>query len=123
MARATGIGGVFFKVRDPAATRAWYAEHLGIDVDAYGCSFPPETDPAALTIWSPFAAETDYFGPGKQAFMVNFRVDDLDTLLAELAAKGMPCVGEPLDESYGKFGWIIDCDGHKIELWEPKSAA
>jgi predicted enzyme related to lactoylglutathione lyase len=121
MARVTGIGGVFMKVTDPAATRSWYAEHLGLAVDDYGCTFAADADPLAQTVWSPFQATTDYFGPGDQPFMVNFRVDDLDTLLAELAGKGIPCVGEPMDESYGKFGWIIDCDGRKIELWEPKS--
>lgn len=123
MAKITGLGGVFMKVADPAATRAWYAEHLGIAVDEFGCSFLPDPDPKAMTIWSPFKAETDYFGPGDQRFMINFRVDDLDTLLADLAAKGIPCVGEPMDESYGKFGWIVDCDGLKIELWEPKTPA
>ena len=118
MARVTGIGGVFYKVADPAATRAWYAEHLGVNGDAYGCMFTAAA--GDLTILNPFDAGTDYFKPGDQAFMINFRVDDLDTLLAGLAAKGIPCVGEPMDESYGKFGWIIDCDGLKIELWEPK---
>jgi catechol 2,3-dioxygenase-like lactoylglutathione lyase family enzyme len=120
MAKVTGIGGVFFKVSDPAATRAWYAEHLGLATDDCGATFGPDDDPGAQTIWSPFARETDYFGPGAQDFMVNFRVDDLDALLAGLAAKGIGCVGAPLDESYGKFGWIIDCDGRKIELWQPK---
>jgi glyoxylase I family protein len=121
MAKVTGIGGVFFKCADPAATRAWYAEHLGLAVDDYGCTFAPDADPKAQTIWSPFKADTDYFGTGPQDFMVNFRVDDLDALLATLAARGIACVGAPLDESYGKFGWIIDCDGRKIELWEPKT--
>lgn len=121
MARVTGVGGVFMKVADPAATRAWYAAHLGLAIDDYGCTFPPDPDPKAQTIWSPFKASTDYFGRGDQAFMINFRVDDLDALLAELAAKGITCIGKPLDESYGKFGWIMDCNGHRIELWEPKT--
>jgi catechol 2,3-dioxygenase-like lactoylglutathione lyase family enzyme len=121
MARITGIGGIFMKVADPAATRAWYAEHLGLAVDDYGCSFAPDPDPLAQTVWSPFKAATDYFGPGDQAFMVNFRVDDLDALLGQLAAKGIPSAAEPIDESYGKFGWVVDCDGRRIELWEPKS--
>lgn len=121
MAKAIGIGGIFFRCADPARTRAWYAEHLGLPVDDYGCTFAADNDPLAQTVWSPFAAATDYFGAESQDFMVNFRVDDLAALLASLAAKGIPCVGEPLDESYGKFGWIIDCDGRKIELWEPKT--
>jgi catechol 2,3-dioxygenase-like lactoylglutathione lyase family enzyme len=121
MARITGIGGIFMKVADPAATRAWYAEHLGLAVDDYGCTFAPDPSPLAQTVWSPFRAESDYFGPGDQAFMVNFRVDDLDALLADLAAKGIPSAAGPLDESYGKFGWVVDCDGRRIELWEPKT--
>ena len=121
MARVTGLGGVFYKVANPAATRAWYAEHLGMAVDDYGCTFAPDADPKAQTVWSPFKAATDYFAPSERPFMVNFRVDDLDALLAELAAKGIACVGEPQDESYGKFGWIMDPDGLKIELWEPRT--
>lgn len=119
MARVTGIGGVFYKVADPAATRAWYAEHLGLIGDAYGSMFRAAADD--VTIWNPFDAATDYFGTGAQRFMVNFRVDDLDALLAALAAKGVAAVGTPINESYGKFGWIVDCDGLKVELWEPKS--
>ena len=122
MAKVTGIGGVFFKVADPAATRAWYAEHLGLATDAYGATFGPDADPKAQTIWSPFARDTGYFGAGAQDFMVNFRVDDLDAVLAALVAKGVELAGEPSDEGYGKFAWIIDCDGRKIELWEPVTA-
>lgn len=121
MARVTGLGGVFMKVADPVATRAWYAEHLGLTVDDYGATFGPDPDPLAQTVWSPFKAETDYFGAGPQTFMINFRVDDLDALLAGLTAKGVDCAGGPIDEGYGKFAWIIDCDGHRIELWEPKT--
>lgn len=121
MAKVTGVGGIFYKVADPAATRAWYAEHLGLSVDEYGCTFGFDPDPKAQTVWSPFKAATDYFAPSDKPFMINFRVDDLDALLAELAAKGIPCIGEPMDESYGKFGWILDPDGLKIELWEPKT--
>ncbi len=118
MAKVTGIGGVFYKVPDPARTRAWYAEHLGLPIDDYGCTFAP--DAGGQSVWSPFKADTDYFAPSEHPFMINFRVDDLDALLAQLAAKGIPCVGEPIDESYGKFGWIVDPDGLKIELWQPK---
>lgn len=118
MAKAVGIGGIFYKVADPVATRAWYAEHLGLSTDDFGSTFIGD----GMTIWSPFTATTDYFGPGDQPFMVNFRVDDLDALLAELATKGVQTIGTPLDESYGKFGWIVDCDGFKVELWEPKGS-
>ena len=118
MAGVTGLGGVFFKVADPAATRAWYAAHLGMAVDDFGCTFAPD---AGTAIWSPFAATTDYFKPSDQPFMINLRVDDLDALLVELRAAGVTLVGEPLDESYGKFAWILDCDGYKVELYQPKS--
>lgn len=121
MARVTGLGGIFFRCADPSATRAWYATHLGIDTDDYGATFAADPDPRAQSVWSPFKADTDYFGPGGQDFMINFRVDDLEALLAQLAACGISCVGEPMDESYGKFGWVVDCDGRKIELWEPKA--
>ena len=119
MAKVTGIGGTFFKVTDPAATRAWYAEHLGMAVDEFGCTF---TVSAAQAIWSPFKATTDYFGPGDQPFMFNLTVDDLDALLVDLRAKDVELVGEPIDESYGKFAWIRDCDGYKVELWEAKGS-
>ncbi len=115
MAKVTGIGGVFYKVADPAATRAWYAEHLGIAADDYGATLTAE----GQAIWSPFKADSDYFG-GDQRFMINLKVDDLDALLTALHAKGVELVGDPMDESYGKFAWIRDCDGFKIELWEPK---
>ena len=119
MAKVIGLGGVFCRCADPAATRAWYAEHLGITVDDYGATFIEAA--GAQAVWSPFARDTDYFGAGVQEFMINFRVDDLDALLAALAAKGIPGAGAPLDESYGKFGWIVDCDGRRIELWEAKA--
>ena len=121
MAKVTGLGGVFYKVADPAATRAWYAEHLGVAVDDYGCTFALDGDARAQTVWSPFKAGSDYFAPSTKDFMINFRVDDLDALLGQLAAKGVACVGEPIDEGYGKFGWIVDPDGVKIELWQPKA--
>ena len=115
MAKVTGIGGVFFRVADPAATRAWYATHLGIEDNKYGATLPAE----GVAVWNPFPAKTEYFGPGEQPFMVNLKVDDLDALLVDLRAKGVELVGEPLNESYGKFAWIRDCDGFKVELWQP----
>jgi len=84
---------------------------------------PDNPTGTGTTIWNPFKHDTSHFAPSSSSFMINFRVDDLDALLAELAAKGVPCVGEPLDESYGKFGWVMDPDGIKIELWQPKDAA
>ena len=116
MAKVTGIGGVFYKVADPAATRAWYAANLGLDASEYGAMF----ETGGTAVWNPFPDATEYFGPGDQPFMVNLKVDDLDALLVELRAKGVELVGDPLDESYGKFAWVRDCDGLKVELWEPK---
>ena len=118
MARITGLGGIFYKVADPERTRAWYQETLGIGGE-WGASFrwadEPQDDPFSLA--SPFRDSTDYFAPSESSFMINFRVDDLDALTADLAAKGIEILGRQ-DEDYGKFAWILDCDGIKIELWE-----
>jgi predicted enzyme related to lactoylglutathione lyase len=119
MAKIIGLGGIFFRCADPAATRAWYAEHLGIAADQYGAVF---SEAAVMTVWNPFDATTDYFGSPDQPFMINFRVDDLDALMADLAAKGIAPVAPGMSESYGKFAWITDCDGRRIELWEPIGA-
>ena len=115
MSKVTGIGGVFFKVKDPAATRAWYAETLRLASSEWGAKLPAE----GVAVWNPFPATTTYFGPGDQPFMINLKVDDLDALIVELRAKGVELVGEPSDEGYGKFAWIRDCDGLKVELWQP----
>lgn len=121
MKRVTGIGGIFFTSRDPAALAAWYREHLGLDVQAWGgVSF--ESDSSA-TNWCPMKADTDYFAPSTAPFMVNFRVADLHGLIAALRAEGCTVVGEPQASEYGKFGWVLDCDGNKVELWEPPPGA
>jgi len=118
MAKVTGLGGVFYKAADPERTRAWYRETLGIGGE-WGASFrwadEPQDDPFSLL--SPFKAETDYFAPSALPFMVNLRVDDLDAMVAQLRAKGIEVLGTQY-EDYGKFAWILDCDGLKIELWE-----
>ena len=119
MAKVTGVGGVFYKVADPARTRAWYAEMLGVVADEHGAMLPAD----GVTVWSPFAAPTDYFGPADQPFMLNLKVDDLYALLVVLTAKGVELVGEPMAESYGKFAWIRDCDGFKVELWQAPAEA
>ena len=117
MAKVTGLGGVFYKVADPEATRAWYQETLGIGGE-WGAIFPWQADgPEAYSLFSPFKAATDYFDPSAAAFMVNLRVDDLDAFLVGLKAKGVDILGTQ-DEEYGKFAWIMDCDGIKIELWQ-----
>jgi predicted enzyme related to lactoylglutathione lyase len=112
-----GIGGVFFRARDPEALRAWYAEQLGIDMEDYGTTFTAaEGD---QTVWAPFAADTKYFGPTGQQSMVNFRVRDLDAMLDQLRAAGV-AVDERVEEmEFGRFGWATDLEGNRFELWEP----
>lgn len=121
--RVTGIGGFFFKTENPDAIKQWYKERLGIPTDQYGWSFIWRKDDApderALTQWSPFKNDTEYFKPSEKPFMFNFRVENLVELLTALKEEGVTVVGEVEEYSYGKFGWILDPEGNKIELWEP----
>lgn len=124
MSRVVGIGGIFLKARDPDALRAWYRDHLGLDVQPWGgVSFPWHTPerPAldGVTVWSVFPDSSTYFAPSTAPFMVNYRVEDLHAVLAALRAEG--CDVDPkVDESeYGKFGWVMDPEGNRVELWEP----
>jgi len=124
MKRVTGIGGIFFHAKDPVALRAWYQRHLGIDVQAWGGTAFPWADDAGQavagsTIWSIGAADTTPFAPGQASFMVNYRVHDLDALLAALRAEGCQVLDKADDSEYGKFGWVIDPEGNKVELWQP----
>lgn len=123
MGKITGLGGLFYKVEDPAKTRAWYEEKLGIGGD-WGAHFrwadEPGEDPYSMA--SPFKASSDYFEPSTAGFMINFRVDDLDSLLDQLRSRKVEILGVQ-DEEYGKFAWILDCDGIKLELWEQKGPA
>jgi catechol 2,3-dioxygenase-like lactoylglutathione lyase family enzyme len=116
MAKVTGLGGVFYKVEDSEATALWYKETLGVG-GQWGATFPFANDPGGYTVLSPFKATTDYFAPSEAAFMINLRVDDLEAMIAELEAKGIEILGRQ-DEEYGKFAWILDCDGTKIELFQ-----
>jgi catechol 2,3-dioxygenase-like lactoylglutathione lyase family enzyme len=124
MKRVTGIGGVFFKSADPKRLAEWYRVHLGLDVEEWGgvafkWSGTGNPTGTGTTVWSPFNADTDYFAPSSAAFMINYRVDDLHALLAALRAEGCQ-VEDKVDESeYGKFGWVLDPDGNKVELWQP----
>lgn len=124
MARVLGIGGLFFKCADPDATRAWYARVLGLEFSEWGgVVFTPEAaaaQPGAGTVFCPFAAETPYFQPSERDFMFNLMVDDLDAMLAQARAAGVEPVGPLQDEINGRFAHILDPDGRKIELWEPK---
>lgn len=125
MASVIGVGGVFFKCADPERTRAWYRDALGLAINDYGGADFEHAEtarrfgPGARTIWSPFEAGADYFSPSRENFMINLIVDDLDGVLARLEAVGTPLEGEPQDFDYGRFAWVMDPDGVKIELWQP----
>ena len=124
MKRVTGIGGIFFQAKDPVALRDWYRRHLGIDVQAWGGTAFPWADAdggetTGSTIWSISAADGDAFAPSRSSFMINYRVADLHALLAALRAEGCEVLEKTDDSEYGKFGWVIDPEGQKVELWEP----
>jgi predicted enzyme related to lactoylglutathione lyase len=121
MERVLGIGGVFFKARDPQALAAWYREHLGVPVEA-GQTHAPFTAAAAgeMAVWSAFPADTGYFGPGPAPFMVNYRVRDLGAMLAQLRAAGAQVEDRVEEYNYGRFGWATDPEGNRFELWEPR---
>jgi predicted enzyme related to lactoylglutathione lyase len=124
MARITGVGGVFLRSKDPKALAKWYSEHLGITLNDGYAAFPwSDEGPTGtgMTTWSAFPAETKYFGDGPQATMINYRVEDLDALLAKLAAAGVWIDPKREDASYGRFAWIKDCDGNRLELWQPRA--
>ncbi|MEM9325137.1 MAG: VOC family protein [Bacteroidota bacterium] len=123
MKKVTGIGGVFFKVKDPAALKTWYDQHLGFNTDQWGQMFKFRTveDPSKVgnLQWSPFKEDTDYFNPSEKQWMINYRVDDLEGLVKELKSSGVTVVDEIETYDYGKFVHIMDLEGNKIELWEP----
>lgn len=123
MAKVTGLGGVFYKVADPARTSAWYRETLGIGGE-WGAILPwsAEAGGQAYSLLSPFKDSTDYMAPSEAPFMINLRVDDLDGMIADLEAKGIEILGRQ-DEDYGAFAWILDPDGIKLELWQQKGPA
>jgi len=116
MERVLGIGGYFIRAADPAALGTWYRDCLGLDADENGL-WLPEPGP---TVFSPFGSDTDYFGSRAQQSMLNFRVRDLDAMLAQLRAKGADVVNETQDmEGIGRFGWVTDPEGNRLELWQP----
>ena len=112
-----GIGGVFFRAGDPDALKAWYAEHLGIEMDDYGTTFAAQE--GDQTVWAPFPADTGYFGRTEQQLMVNFRVRDLEAMLAQLRASGIDVDPHVEEHEYGRFGWATDPEGNRFELWQP----
>ena len=118
--RVTGIGGVFFRAEDPAALAAWYAEHLGVPVDeSGGHAIIPES---RNTVWSAFAADTDYW-PREKGGMINYTVRDLDAMLAQLRTAGVDVDDRVEDHEYGRFGWATDPEGNRFELWQPSGPA
>lgn len=122
MARVTGVGGVFLKSKDHKALAKWYADHLGVKLNDWGGASFEWTDEVpkgtGATAWSTFAESAEYFGDSGQRVMINYRVDDLDALLAQLEAAGV-WIDPKRDDSFGKFAWIKDLDGNRVELWEP----
>ena len=123
MKRVTGVGGVFFKCRDSAAARDWYRKHLGIESEEWGFSFMwrehDNPDAVGYTVWSPHQEDTKRFGPPENRFMFNYRVADLGALIEALREEGVEIVGEIEDHENGRFAWILDGEGNKVELWEP----
>lgn len=124
MARVTGIGGVFLKAKgDSGALAAWYKEHLGMPLETWGGAVLKWPDDKAedkgLTVWSLADKDSQWFSPSDSSFMINYRVDDLDALLAQLQAAGVDVVKGPEAHENGKFAWVMDPEGNKVELWEP----
>lgn len=121
MARIIGIGGVFFRASDPKQLYAWYEKHLGLQGAEGVVKLPwnEPTGPERFTVWSVFPKDTDYFGPAKPSFMVNYIVDDLEGMLANLRAAGAEVDDKQEESEYGKFAWVTDPEGNRIELWEP----
>ena len=123
MTRVTGIGGLFFKARDPKALAAWYAKHLGLKLEDFGgaiLKWPEDTaEDRGLTVWHVAAHDSKWFSPSTSSFMINYRVDDLTALLEQLKRNGVEIVQGPDSAENGKFAWIMDPDGNKVELWEP----
>ena len=126
MKRVTGLGGVFFKSEEPKKLREWYGKHLGLAMEDWGSTFfwidpnNPDAKEQGRTIWSAFEKDTTYFDPSSKPYMFNYRVENLDELLKVLRDEGVTVIDKVEEVSYGKFGWIMDPEANKIELWEPK---
>lgn len=127
MKRVTGIGGIFFKCKNPEQIKAWYQKHLGLDTDAYGTNFEWRQSDApekkGFLQWSPCVEQTKHFEPGKKDFMINYRVENLEALVKALKEEGVTVLDEIETFEYGKFVHILDMEGNKIELWEPNDIA
>jgi predicted enzyme related to lactoylglutathione lyase len=120
MAKVLGVGGIFFKSPDPKRLYDWYAKYLGMELGEWGTAYFPQNLPAnSQTVWSAFPAETNYFDPPSKDFMFNLIVDNLEEALKQVRAGGAEVIGNIEKMEYGSFGWFIDPDGNKVELWEP----
>ena len=123
MKRVTGIGGIFFKTKDPQHLKEWYKTHLGFDTDQWGTNFEwrqgEDPNQKGFTQWSPFTETTEYFAPSQKEFMINYRVEDIEALVEILKQEGVTVLDEIEAFEYGKFVHILDGEGNKIELWEP----
>ncbi len=122
MAKVLGVGGFFFRSKDPKSLAEWYSQWLGVPpAFPYGASFVPGTVPeGGSTTWCPFPDDTKYFEPSSREFMFNLMVDDVDGALEQVRDGGATVVGNPEDSEYGRFGWFLDPEGNKVELWQPK---
>lgn len=125
--RVTGIGGIFFKCKDPKKVSAWYADHLGLATNSYGAVFEwyqgADSTKKGFTQWSPFKESTSYFGPSEKDFMINYRVANIELLIEELKKEGVTVLDTIESFDYGKFAHIMDIEGNKIELWQPNDLA
>lgn len=126
MAKVTGIGGVFFKAKtDKKALEEWYQTHLGVKLETYGCAIlrwsEDNADDDKCTVWTLAKPDSDWFAPSTSSFMINYRIDDMDGMLAQLEKGGVPIHKGPETHENGRFAWILDPDGNKVELWEPKA--
>lgn len=124
MKRVTGIGGIFFKAKDPKRLAEWYRSHLGLNVEEWGgvvfqWASPANPGGVGTTVWSPFPETTAYFAPSQASFMINYRVEDLHALLTILRSEGCDVDDQVEESEYGKFGWVMDPEGNRIELWQP----
>ena len=119
MKRVTGVGGIFIKARDPKALREWYTRHLGITIESYGGTAFPWNEENGVTVWSIMPETSTYFDPSTARFMVNYRVENLEALLAVLRQEGCDVDSKTDFSEFGKFGWVMDPEGNRIELWEP----
>jgi predicted enzyme related to lactoylglutathione lyase len=122
MARVLGVGGVFFRSSDPQALVEWYQRWLGVPIAfPHGNAFLPDAvPPGGATVWSAFPRDTRYFDPATRDYMFNLMVDDLDGALAQVREGGATVVGNVEEQDYGRFGWFMDPEGNKVELWQPK---